>query len=70
MNLSNIVPYADAEGLFDHVVSEGKQSLKCSVFPSARLRSQINKSLRLQLSDTYHAAFVGNDEAGQQIVER
>jgi hypothetical protein len=37
---------------------------------STRLRSQVNKSLRLQLSDTYHAAFVGKDEARQQIFER
>ena len=38
--------------------------------PSGRLRSQINETLRLQLSNSHHAAFVGNDEAWQQIFER
>lgn len=51
-----------------------EQIAEMSSFPPiviiGRLRSQINESLRLQLSDTHHAAFVGNDEAWQQIFER
>ncbi len=42
---------------------------KYDLIKKARLWSQINKSLRLQLRDTYHATFVGDGEARQQIFE-